>query len=145
MPDASRSNASTRRAEPTRGQRILASLVAGAGVDEIGSQEKLSRKRVEKILRDELRRRWVAPAHDFARLQIARLDNMVVQLVARAQKGNLAAIDRVLKILDRLDRYHGFTRASQAAVEPYGEEERERLLNKINAVAARLQADNPEE
>jgi hypothetical protein len=30
------------------------------------------------------------------------------------------------------------------AVEPYGEEERERLLNKLNAVAARLR-DNPTE
>jgi hypothetical protein len=133
------------RANRGRGQRILASLVAGAGLDEVGSIEKISRKRVEKILRDELHRRWVAPAQDFARIQIARLDNMVVQLIGRAQRGDLGAIDRILKILDRLDRYHGFTRATQATVETYGPEERERLMNKINAVAARLQADDAKE
>jgi hypothetical protein len=133
------------RANRSRGQRILASLVAGAGLDEIGSIEKISRKRVEKILRDELHRRWVAPAQDFARIQIARLDNMVLQLIGRAQRGDLGAIDRVLKILDRLDRYHGFTRATHATVETYGPEERERLMNKINAVAARLQADDAKE
>src|SRR5271166_3312177 len=79
--------------EPTRAQRVLASLIGGAGLDEIGAAEKLTRKRTEKILRDEPRRRWVAPAQEFARLQTARLD-----------------------------RYHGFTRANRAP-EQYGEEE----------------------
>ena len=59
MTDASPAKALT-RANRGRGQRILASLVAGAGLDEVGSIEKISRKRVEKILRDELHRRWVA-------------------------------------------------------------------------------------
>lgn len=43
-------------------QRILASLIAGAGVDEIGAAERLTRKRTESILRDKLRNRWVAQA-----------------------------------------------------------------------------------
>ena len=54
--------------------------------------------------------------------------------------GELEAIDRALKIVDRLDRYHGFTRASRA-IEQYGEEERARLMQKLNDVAARLQTD----
>ena len=49
-----------------------------------------------------------------------------------------------MKILDRLDRYHGFSRASPA-LEPYGDDERERLLAKLNAAAARLEADASEE
>ncbi len=52
----------------------------------------------------------------------------------RDSRGEIAAIDRALKIIDRLDRYHGFHRASPA-IEPYGEEERERLLAKLNEVA----------
>ena len=100
-----------RRARVTRAQRVLASLIAGAGVDEIGATERLTRKRTEGILGQELRNRWVAPAEEFARLQIARLEQMILKLLERLQGGDLKAIDRALKIVDRLDRYHGFTKA----------------------------------
>ena len=144
MPATASSAKRARKPVPTgRGQRVLAALVSGAGLEEIATREKLSRRRVEKIMRDELRRRWVAPAEDFAKLQIARLDAMIVKLIGPAQKGDLPTIDRVLRILDRMDRYHGFTRATRAP-EPYGEEERERLLAKLNAAAARLQLGKPE-
>ena len=125
-------------------QRVLASLVAGAGLEEISAAERLSRKRTENILREELRARWVAPAEEFARLQIARLERMIAKLVDRLQKGDLGAIDRALKIVDRLDRYHGFTKAERFT-EQYGEEERARLLQKINDIAARLRPENPAE
>ena len=115
-----------KRARSTRAQRILASLIAGAGVDEIGAAERLTRKRTESILRQELRNRWVAPAEDFARLQIARLEQML------------------LKLLDRLDRYHGFTKAKRMP-EQYGEEDRARLLKKINEVVERLQPEKSAE
>jgi hypothetical protein len=135
----------SKTAAPTRAQRVLALLIAGADVDEIGVKEKITRKRTEKILRDELRRRWVAPAREFARLQIARLDIMILKLIDRVQDGDLEAIDRALKIVDRLDRYHGFTRAHRLP-EEYGEEERERLMQKIDDIAARLQqSDKTEE
>jgi hypothetical protein len=125
-------------------QRVLASLVAGAGLDEIGAAERLTRKRTENILREALRGRWVAPAEEFARLQIARLERMIAKLVGRLQEGDLEAIDRALKIVDRLDRYHGFTKGKRLP-EQYGEEERARLLKKINDIAARLQPENPGE
>ena len=134
----------SKRSSATRAQRILASLIAGAGVDDIGAAERLTRKRTESILRQELRNRWVAPTEDFARLQIARLEQMILKLLDRLQNGDLDAIDRALKIVDRLDRYHGFTRANRPP-EQYGEEERARLMQKINDVAARLQSDKPEE
>ena len=130
------------RSRVTRTQRILASLIAGAGVDEISKTERLTRKRTESILRQELRNRWVAPAEDFARLQIARLEQMFLKLLDRLQDGDLRAIDRALKIVDRLDRYHGFTSAKRVP-EPYGEEERARLLKKINEIADRLQPEQP--
>jgi hypothetical protein len=139
-------NAPTRakRAKPSRAQRILASLIAGAGVDEIGAAERLTRKRTESILRQELRNRWVAPAEDFARLQIARLEQMLLKLLDRLQNGDLKAIDRAIRIVDRLDRYHGFTKAKRMP-EPYGEEDRARLLKKINEVVERLQPEKSAE
>jgi len=71
----------SKRSSATRAQRILASLIAGAGVDDIGAAERLTRKRTESILRQELRNRWVAPTEDFARLQIARLEQMILKLL----------------------------------------------------------------
>jgi hypothetical protein len=99
MTDTNPSTPPKAAAAPTRGKRVLASLIGGAGLDEIGAAEKLTRKRAEKILRDELRRRWVAPAQEFARLQIARLDSMILKLIDRVQKGDPKAIDRALKIV----------------------------------------------
>jgi hypothetical protein len=119
---------------------VLASLVAGAGVEEISVAEKLTRKRTEHILRQELLRRWVAPAEEFARLQIARLEQMILKLLERIQSGDLKAIDRALKIVDRLDRYHGFSK-TRPLPERYGEEERARLLKKVNEIADRLQPE----
>ncbi len=143
MSDASPSPRS-KRSRVTRAQRVLASLIAGAGVDEIGATERLTRKRTESILREELRNRWVAPAEDFARLQIARLEQMILKLLERLQSGDLKAIDRALKIVDRLDRYHGFTKA-QRMPEPYGDEDRARLLKKINEIADRLEPEHSAE
>lgn len=134
----------SKRSRVTCAQRVLASLIAGAGLDEIGAAERLTRKRTESILRQELRNRWIAPAGDFAKLQIARLEQMILKLLDRLQDGDLKAIDRALKIVDRLDRYHGFTKANRVP-EPYGEEERVRLLNKINEIADRLQPEQPAE
>jgi hypothetical protein len=134
----------SKRSRVTRAQRVLASLIAGAGIDEIGAAERLTRKRTENILRQELRNRWIAPADDFAKLQIARLEQMILKLLDRLQNGDLKAIDRALKIVDRLDRYHGFTKATRIP-EQYGEEERARLLKKINEIADRLQPEPPAE
>jgi hypothetical protein len=134
----------SKRLRVTRAQRVLASLIAGAGVDEIGAAERLTRKRTESILRQELRNRWIAPADDFAKLQIARLEQMILKLLDRLQDGDLKAIDRALKIVDRLDRYHGFTKAKRVP-EPYGEEDRARLLKKANEIADRLQPEQPAE
>jgi len=120
-----------------RARRMLAALIGGFSPDAIGAEENLPTRMVERAVSEELGRRWVAPPADFAKIQIARLETSLVQLADRVEAGDLAAVDRALKILDRLDRYHGFRRAAPA-VEPYGEEHREKLLAKLNAAAANL-------
>jgi hypothetical protein len=132
-----------RRAAPTRPQRLLASPVTDAGIDRIGPEEKIPHDPIEDLLRDELRRRWVAPAEEFARLQIARLDGMILKLIGRIHDGDLEAIDRALTIINSLDQYPGFAKARHA-VEHYTEEDRARLMRKLNDIAARLQKEGPE-
>ncbi len=137
MPPADAPVRARKAAPARRGPKILAALVAGASVDAIAEREGLSRKRVETMLRNELRRRWVAPAEDYARLQIVRLEAMSAELAAKAEQGELPAVDRMLKILDRLDRYHGFTKLTPAS-SSYDEGARERLLTKLNTRAERM-------
>jgi hypothetical protein len=108
------------------------------------ARQRLTRKRTETILRQELRNRWVAPAEDFARLQIARLEQMLLKLLDRLQNGDLKAIDRAIRIVDRLDRYHGFTKAKRLP-EQYGDEERARLMKKVNDIVDRLQPEQSAE
>ena len=49
------------------------------------------------------------PRDDFAKIQIARLERLFLATTDKAQRGELKAVDRALKVLDRFDRYHGFT------------------------------------
>lgn len=117
-------------------RRVFASLIKGFGHDAIGVDEKLSDKTVQAIVQEEFDRRRVPAIADFAKLQIARLESLAQKLADRIERAEFGALDRMLKIIDRLDRYHGFSRGTPAA-EPYGEEERARLIEKINAIADR--------
>lgn len=80
---------------------------------------------------------------EFARQQAGRLEAMLESLIAKADKGELGAIDRVLKILDRLERYQGFSPA--AAPEESAENARERILRILSDVDARRVAAAQEE
>ena len=126
-----------------RAQRVVEALIAGLSLETISAEEGVAPEGLAAIVHDQLNRRWIAPAGHFAKIQVARLESLSVCVLDRAQSGNLAAVDRALKIIDRLDRYHGFSRANPM-VEPYGEEERERLLAKINAIVERMRAEGDE-
>ena len=76
-------------------------------------------------------------AAEFAKQQIERLEAMLQSLMAMANGGELGAIDRILKILDRLDRYRGY---SPAGLEEPEEDMRERILRKLSEVDARRAA-----
>ncbi|MGA2795321.1 MAG: hypothetical protein ABSE69_17700 [Roseiarcus sp.] len=58
------------------------------------------------------------------------------RLIEKANDGELAAVDRILKILDRLDRYHGFARLPPTTA-PADEHAYEQLLKKLADMAAR--------
>ncbi len=119
-----------KRARVSRGPAVLAAMINGASLEQIAKSEDLARKTVEKMLRDELRKRWVVPLQDYARLQIARLEPLAGQLKEKSKGGDLPSIDRLLKVLDRLDRYHGFTKLAALST-PSGEDVRGKLIAKI--------------
>jgi hypothetical protein len=99
-----------KRARVSRGPAALAAMIDGASVTEIAALQGITPKKVEQAIRRELRKRWIAPTQDYARLQIARLEAIAAKLKEKAKLGHLPTIDRLLKVMDRLDRYHGFTK-----------------------------------
>ena len=71
---------------------------------------------------------------DHARVQIARLEPALQLAAGAVAEGDLGAIDRLLRVLDRLDRYSAVEGA--AASEYAGS--REKLLSKLNTMAERM-------
>ena len=130
-------DAASADAELPRNRRIFSLFLRGLGLDAIAAEVKAPVKIVQAIVQEQLDRRWIPRVADFAKLQIARLERLAQGLADAAERAESKAVDRMLKIIDRLDRYHGFTRASPAA-DPYDEDARARLLEKINVIADRL-------
>jgi hypothetical protein len=110
-PDAVRA-ARAKRAE--RETRIVGLLNRGVSVAEIAEREGVSLKRMRNCVRELLARRLPQPPAEFLALQVSRLNEAL--LVSYAMYNNISganfkAIDRIVKIVRELDRYHGFSAA----------------------------------
>jgi hypothetical protein len=123
-------------ARDLRRLRILASLQAGLSYAAIGRAEGLSRERVRQIVAQALAHGQADSKLDHARVQIARLEPALRLAAQAVADGDLGAIDRLLRVLDRLDRYSAVEGAATSA-DAGG---RERLLAKLNAMAERMVA-----
>ena len=85
----------------------------GVSVVEIAEREDVSEKRMRALVRDVLARRMPEPPAQFLAMQVNRL-NEALRLSFGAMSGaNLQAVDRVVKIVRELDRYHGFVAAER--------------------------------
>jgi predicted transcriptional regulator len=120
-----------------RRRRVFARLREGLTYDEIASEEGVSSARVRQIVSEELKKRAVDSGAEHAKLQLDRLAP-AVQLGAEAiAAGDISAIAPYLKALDRLDRYQTVASAHQG----YDEEDRKKLMEKINRMANNLGVD----
>jgi DNA-binding Lrp family transcriptional regulator len=126
--------ASRAAARDLRRLRILASVQTGLSYAEIGRVEGLSRERVRQIVAKALDEGGSGTKLDHARVQIARLEPALRLAAQAVAAGDLAAIDRLLRVLDRLDRYSA---VEGAATSEYAGS-REKLLSKLNTMAERM-------
>jgi DNA-binding CsgD family transcriptional regulator len=98
----------TRRKSAARERRIISLLNVGASIGEIAAQEGLSLKRMRNLVREILAQRMPQPPAEFVALQISRLSEALLVSYSAMSGANLKAVDRVVRIVRELDRYHGF-------------------------------------
>ena len=107
-----------RLAKFEREQLIVDYLNRGVGVAEIAMRFDLSEKRMRAIVREILARRAPAAPAEFAAIQVNRLHEALTVAYSAMSGGNLRAVDRVVKIVRELDRYHGYAAAPLGLAEP---------------------------
>ena len=106
--------AAARRATAARKLRIVEQLAAGMSVARIAQAENCSIRRVRRIIAETLEQREIDPPAGFVQLQIARLNDAMMVAHTRMIEGDLRAMDRLVKLVGELDRYHGLGRAPAA-------------------------------
>jgi hypothetical protein len=114
--------------------RIMGMVRAGLSYEAIAREVDLSRERIRQIVTQSLHAEDGATRVDANRLQMARLEP-ALRLAARGiENGKLQAIGALLKVLERLDKYGAVVGMDASETEG----SRERLLKKLDAVAARM-------
>lgn len=103
-------NSSRRVKAAERARKALDLKIAGATYQRIGDTLGMSRsgaaKAVERAMRD-LREEVREAAAELREIESARLDRMLLGIWQKARSGDLAAIDRVLRIMERRARLYG--------------------------------------
>jgi len=85
--------------------RIVAAIQSGFGYDEIAARaEAITHERVRQIV-VEFMRRNEEHSRDLRFVQAARLEPALKLTLQKIADGKLEAVDRLVKILDRLDKY----------------------------------------
>jgi hypothetical protein len=59
------------------------------------------------LLREILARRAPSPPAEYLTLQVDRLNEAMIVAYGSMASGNLKAVDRVVRIVSEMDRYHG--------------------------------------
>ena len=126
----------TARDREARRIRILGMFQGGLPYDVIARQENLSRERVRQIVAKSLEENGRSRL-DHSLVQLARLEPALQLAARRVAEGNLMGIDRLVRVLDRIDRYGSkVQQEAESAAEIH-----ERLMAKINHALERHDRD----
>jgi hypothetical protein len=102
----------TRREKAKREARVVSLLNRGVSIPEIAAEEGLSLKRMRNLVREILAERMPQPPAEFLALQVSRLNEALLVSYGAMHTStlgtNFEAVDRVVRIVRELDRYHGF-------------------------------------
>ena len=98
----------TKRELAMRDLRFIEKLAAGATIEEIAASEGISIKWARERKAALLASRLLDAPHEFIKLQIRRLSEAMLVSYSAMSLGDLRAVDKVIKVVRELDRYHGF-------------------------------------
>jgi len=101
-----------------REQLIVDYLNRGVSVAEIAARIGVGEKRMRAIIREILARHMPAPPQEFVAIQVSRLNEALLVAYSAMGTMNLKAVDRVVRIVRELDRYHGFVAAEKRRPAP---------------------------
>jgi DNA-binding CsgD family transcriptional regulator len=105
------SRAAARLNKARREQKIVALLNSGVSISEIAAREGVTERRVRHRVQEILARRAPSAPAEFVALQVNRLNEALLVAYSAMANQNLGAVDRVVKIVRELDRYHGLAAA----------------------------------
>ena len=91
-----------------RERRIVNYLNAGVSVAEIAEREGVTHRRMRAVVQEILARRAPAPPAEFLAMQVGRLNEALLLSYSAMSPDNPEAVDRYVRIVRELDRYHGF-------------------------------------
>jgi hypothetical protein len=111
--DRSRSRRAARIEKFKRERVVIDYLNRGVSVREIAAQLGVTEKRMRAIVKEVLAAHMPGPPQEFVALQISRLNEALLVAYSAMSGMNLKAVDRVVRIVRELDRYHGFFRAER--------------------------------
>ena len=100
-----------------RERRIVNYLNAGVAVAEIAEREGVTHRRTRALVQETLATRMPAPPAEFLAMQVGRLNEALLISYSAMAGDNLWAVDRYVRIVRELDRYHGFA-APRAPARP---------------------------
>ena len=123
------------RASQALGARILEKIALGAALDAIAEHENLTPREADRLLRAQLGKGFEPEVEEFARLQIVRLEAMIARLSGEPSPAAIQSAAVMLKVIERLDRYHGYGAGAAAPVEPT-EVVKRQIIDKLNRMAA---------
>jgi hypothetical protein len=76
-------------------------------VTELAARQGVTLRRMQIFLREILARRAPSPPAEYLALQVNRLNEAMIVAYGSMAGGNLKAVDRVVRIVSEMDRYHG--------------------------------------
>src|SRR5271166_718971 len=91
-----------------RERRIIGMLNRGVSIAEIAARERVTLRRMQIVVKDILARRAPPAPSEYLALQVSRLNEAMMVAYGSMASGNLTAVDRVVRLVREMDRYHGF-------------------------------------
>ncbi len=97
-----------RRKKGARERQIVDLLNRGFSTAELAAAEGVTLRRMQILVKTILARHAPSAPADYLALQISRLNQAMFVAAGEMHKGDLKAVDRVIRLVSEMDRYHGF-------------------------------------